>query len=68
LKTVTIAQEDQEILIMKSNSVHHGRRAIAPRYRKPISNREIRAILSAAVKDPLNLDLEYIAALLDDQE
>jgi hypothetical protein len=53
---------------MKSYSTHHLRRAASRRFRKPLSRREVRALLSAADGDSLDLALIDITAFLKDRE
>jgi integrase len=51
---------------MKKYSTDRYWRAVPRRFRKPLTYREVRALLSAADREPLALDLRYITALAEE--
>ena len=53
---------------MKQLSLFRYRRAAQRRSRRPLTRREVRALLSAADREPQVLDLKSITALIEEQE
>lgn len=51
---------------MKKHSTHDHRLVIPPRARKPLTRRELRALLSAADRESLALDLTCITVLAEE--
>ena len=53
---------------MKKNSTYRYWRAVPRRSRRPLTSREVRALLSVADRDPLMLDFKHGAALIEELE
>jgi hypothetical protein len=52
---------------MKKHSTFYLRRAVSRRIRKPLSRRDVRALLSAADRDAFNLDLVHVSTVVEEQ-